>query len=252
MVLKSYLESEISAFPPVEKEEEAKEEESKPSDEEANPETPEDGEEESPEDRILGIMTEGLKKASTSALCHRIVSEYYTLLEEYDSAVDIGRKGQKIITAESLRTGLALQRNYDALTVSLATALIHFESPRNHPEAKSLFETVLRHNASHTGALVGLGLILEEQQDYTGGADLLHQALARDPDNVRIKAEAAWCDILQGNYEIGKETLEDCLESSTGTDARSRELKAQILWRIGTALWDNEGFKSACIIENQR
>lgn len=137
-------------------------------------------------------------------------------------------------------------RNYDALTVSLATALIHYESPKHHLEAKSLFETVLKHNTAHTSALVGLGLILEEQQDYSGGADLLHQALSRDPDNIRIKAEAAWCDVLQGNYEGGKEALESCLKGCIGTNVRSRDLKAQILWRIGSAMWDNEGKRSNC------
>lgn len=58
---------------------------------------------------------------------------------------------------------------------------------------------------------------------------------------MKIKAEAAWCDILQGHYEEGKEVLENCLELVVGVDPRSRDLKAQVLWRIGMAMWNGDG-----------
>lgn len=132
-------------------------------------------------------------------------------------------------------------RNQDALTVTLATALIHYQAPKHHIEAKGLFETVLSHNPSHGGALVGLGLILEEQGDYRGAVDLLNKALAKDPGNVRIMAEAAWCNVLQGSCSIGQQGLEECLEKITGIDPRSRDLKAQILWKIGTCIWSADG-----------
>lgn len=122
----------------------------------------------------------------------------------------------------------------------MATALIHYQAPKHHSEARGLFETVLKHNTTHSNALVGLGLILEEQDDYSGAADLLQQALEKDPENLKIKSEAAWCNILQGDYESGKAVLEECLELCTGIDPRSRDLKALILWRIGTAMWNND------------
>jgi superkiller protein 3 len=135
-------------------------------------------------------------------------------------------------------------RNRDALTVTLGTALIHYQAPKHHSEAQSLFEKVLRHNPSNGNALVGLGLILQEQGDYPGATDFLQRALVRDPGNVRIMSEAAWCNVLQCNYDIGKQGLESCLEKITGVDPRSRDLKAQILWKIGTCIWSADGMKS--------
>jgi superkiller protein 3 len=62
--------------------------------------------------------------------------------------------------------------------------------------------------------------------------------MAKDPENVRIISEAAWCNVLQGHYGIGQQGLENCLPKITGNDPRSRDLKAQILWRIGTCIWN--------------
>lgn len=88
---------------------------------------------------------------------------------------------------------------------------------------------------------MGLGLILEEQRNYAGAADLLKKALELNPNNVKIKSEAAWCSVLQGHYEEGKAELESCLGLIEGIDPRSRDLKAQVLWRIGTAMWNGDG-----------
>lgn len=140
---------------------------------------------------------------------------------------------------------VVLSRNADALTVTLATALIHYQTPKYHGEAKAAFEGVLGRNTKYGLALVGLGLILEEQQDYAGAADLLEKALTLSPYDVKIMSEAAWCNVLQAKYEEGKTQLENCLHLITGVDPRSRNLKAQVLWRIGTAVWNSDG-NNAC------
>ncbi|KAL7276275.1 Superkiller protein 3 [Rhizina undulata] len=233
-VLKAYLESEISPFPPM-KEEGDKKDGKKPLLEET--EHMED--EITPEDR-LELMSKGLKKSPKSILCYRILGEYCLLLEQYENAVDLCQNGKKNLIAESQRVDLPFQKNKDALAVTLATALIHYQAPKNHPESRILFEDVLKRNKMYGSALVGLGLILEEQQDYEGAVDLLKKALEKDPNNVKIMAEAAWCNVLSGNHNEGREELEKCLEMVKGIDPKTRDLKAQILWRIGSALWNSD------------
>lgn len=58
-------------------------------------------------------------------LCHRIVSEYYLLIEEYENTVNISRNGKKLIAAESLRTGLPFQK-YHILSSIAYTANLFF------------------------------------------------------------------------------------------------------------------------------
>ncbi|KAI5793819.1 hypothetical protein DFH27DRAFT_516715 [Peziza echinospora] len=227
IVIKAYLKSDISPFPvPVveEKDEQEPEEEISPV-------------------QILADMTEGLAKETKSPLCHRIVGQYYLHVSEFESAVDACRKGKKLILFESRETGQVLQKNLDAVLGTLATALVHYESPQHHEEAKGIFLDLLKRNSSNSTALVGLGMILEEQQEYDQALDFLNRALKINPNDIKILSEASWCQVLMGNHTKGRKGLENCLELVTGIDAQSRELRAQLLWRIGTSIWnaDEEG-----------
>ena len=132
-------------------------------------------------------------------------------------------------------------RNLDAITATLATSLIHYQSPKHHDEAKQYFDAILKRNKRNVTALVGSGLILEEQENYEGALECLSKALELNPDSIKILSEASWCHVLMQNYEEGREGLEKCIEQITGDDAQSRELKAQILWRIGTCIWNADG-----------
>ena len=94
--------------------------------------------------------------------------------------------------------------------------------------------------------MVGLGLILEEQGDYERALDFLMKALKLNQDSIKILSEASWCRVLMQDYEGGRQGLEKCFEQITGVDAQARELKAQVLWRIGTCIWNADGMHQQC------
>ncbi len=127
----------------------------------------------------------------------------------------------------------------------MATSLIHYQSPRNHSEAKSLFEEILKRKPTLAPALIGVGLILEEQEDFVGAIDFLTRAVALDPSQIAVRVEAAWCKALHGDFSLGLHELEICLLEIEGTDLRSREMKAQTLYRIGVCLWEVDTSKEA-------
>ena len=127
-----------------------------------------------PEDRIALIM-DGLKIANNSILAHRLAVDYYLSIDEYDNVVEISRVGAKKCNAASRSTGLTFQNSLDAINTSLATALIKYQSPRNHPEARSLFEGILKRKPHDSRSLIGIGLILQEEESY--GDDLRSQLL---------------------------------------------------------------------------
>ena len=222
-VLRGYLESEISPFPkPTGLPEITDEEDTAP---------PMD-----PEDRLL-LMTEGLEESSNSLLSHRIMGEYFIFLDEYETAVEVARKAQGIVRTESNISGLDFQDNLDAINLILATSLIRYQAPRNHPEARELFETILQRKPLNTAALVGVGLILEEQEDYMGAIAFLSRAAERNT-GVKIVAELAWCKALHGDYKQGLQELQACLTDLQGTDKRTKELKSQVLYRTGICMWN--------------
>lgn len=124
---------------------------------------------------------------------------------------------------------------------------MYYQAPRNHLEAKQIFQEILKRKPRFTAALIGLGLILEEDEDYKEAAEFLEQALKQDPDNGRIGAEAAWCQALDGDYKTGLEKLESYLDhpQMDASKPRGRELRAQTLYRIGVCMWELDPSKAA-------
>ncbi|KAL8964168.1 MAG: hypothetical protein Q9183_004644, partial [Haloplaca sp. 2 TL-2023] len=230
-VLRGYLGSEISAFPKSTAQDEEKE------DEEAKsaPMTA--------EDRLL-LMTDGIEDSSTSVLAHRIMGEYYLYLDEYESAVDTARRAKRQVLLDAQVSGLALTNNSDAVSILLGTALVQYQAPRHHPEARSLFDTILARKPANSAALLGIGLVLQENQEYANGIEFLERALKQNPD-TKIKAEVAWCKVLQGNYSNGLSELEECLVDVASPDPRTKALKAQVLYRIGVCMWNMDESKAS-------
>lgn len=230
-VLKGYMGSEISPFPKPSRTGEVEGEEE------------EDTWSMTAEDRLI-LMIEGVQESSKSAMSQRLVGEYYLYLEEHSSAVESAQKARELIGLQSQISGLVYQDNLDAVNVILATALIHHQSPRNHPEARELFKAILKRKPTNSSALIGAGLILEEEEDYDGAADFLDRALKRGPD-VKVRAESAWCKALNGDWKTGLEDLEACLPDLEATDIRTKALRSQTLYRIGMCMWNLDASKSA-------
>ncbi len=225
-MLRGFLDSDISPFPKLT---DAAQEQNKES--EDNPLL-------SGEDRLI-LMNEGIEESSSSILAHRIMGLMYLHLEENESAAATARKGLQRISNESTMSGLPLGNLFDAMKLILATALVQFQAPRHHPEAMELFENVLQRKPTESSALIGIGLILEEQEEYVEAINFFNRALERTSD-PKIKAEAAWCKALNGDNETSLHELEACLPAMEGSDTRAKSLRSQTLYRVGMCIWNRE------------
>ncbi|KAI4091777.1 MAG: hypothetical protein LQ344_003881 [Seirophora lacunosa] len=230
-VLKGYLESEISVFP----KEGSTAEDNDNNEAEASSMTA--------EDRLI-LMTDGLEDSPSSMLAHRIMGEYYLHLDEYESATETARKGRRQAALETRMSGLPFQNIVDAVDLVLGTALVQHQAPRHHPEASSLFEGILARKPGNSSALVGIGLIFEEHEEFEKAMGFLQRAL-RHASSIRIQCEAAWCKALSGDYAIGCSELEECLPYLSATDLRTKTLKAQTLYRIGMCMWNLDDSKAS-------
>jgi superkiller protein 3 len=190
----------------------------------------------SEEERLI-LLVEGLEDSKGSAFAHRIVSDHYLSIDEYESCVDVCRSGITLYNLESQKSGLPLQHAKDAMNSNLATSLVYYQSPKNHPEARELFNDILTRKAESTAALLGVGLIYEEQAEYEKAVDFLERASQRDPQNARIGTEAAWCKVLTGDISGGLATLNGYLEGLLADRHASSDLKAQTLYRVGQCGW---------------
>ncbi|TEA18357.1 Superkiller protein 3 [Colletotrichum sidae] len=239
-VITGFLTSSISPFP-------------KPSPTELEAETEEESEDDegggvsmvplTEQDRIL-MMTDGIS-TSDSLFAHRLMGEYYQHLEEHEVTVEQMRKSMDLLNEERVKTGMSFQNTSDAFSLYLGTALVFYQSPRNHGEAKKLFEEVLAHDPSSTPALIGVGLIYEEEEDYDDAIDFFGRALKRDPDNLRVKTEAAWVKALKGDVADAKSELESSFPLLEKASPPQKELLAQTQYRLGSCVWNLDSSMAA-------
>ncbi|EAW09473.1 SKI complex subunit tetratricopeptide repeat protein SKI3 [Aspergillus clavatus NRRL 1] len=235
-IFKGFLASDLSPFPKQEKKPAAIEEEAEN----------EKGEnhELAVQDRLL-MMVEGLEASRSLIVAHRIMGELYLSLEEYDSVVDTARKGLSNIKDLVKLTGSNLTNTTDCLNILLANSLIYYQIPRHHPEAKEIFEEILKRKPKSTSSLLGIGLILKVDEDYAEAVNFLERALERDPSNLKIRGELSWCRALNGDIETGLYGLQDVLSELQDLESPNRDFKSEILYRIGYCQWELDPSPSA-------
>ncbi|CAK7222222.1 Superkiller protein 3 [Sporothrix bragantina] len=196
------------------------------------------------EERFALLLT-GVSE-SKSFLAYRMLSVWYQNAEENLDNIDLLRKALKRLADRKSSTGMPFQNTEDALTVSLGTSLIYHQTPHNHPEAKKLFQKVLEHNDKATIALIGMGLISEEEVDYDAAISFLERALEQDKHDLRVRSEAAWVHTLKGNYEHAKNEFEACIpllvqqvqSKVVRISQPAQKLLALTQYRMGVCLWN--------------
>ncbi|PKY08061.1 TPR-like protein [Aspergillus campestris IBT 28561] len=253
-VLKGFLASDISPFPKdTEESKDSKDaKESKgskePKEADTNEQNGENGSAESNElaaqDSLI-LMAEGLDLASSSVVAHRIMSELYLSLEEYESVVDVARKGLQNLQTLVQMTGLNLRDTKDSMHITLANSLIYYQSPRHHPEAKRIFQEILSRKPKLTSCLLGIGVILKVDEDYAEAVSFLERALERDATNIKVRAELFWCRALNGDLISGLHGLQEVLAALKKTRVESRDFKGEILYRIGYCQWETDTSSAA-------
>ncbi|KYK54747.1 antiviral protein [Drechmeria coniospora] len=188
------------------------------------------------EDRLL-MISEGIS-STESAFAYRLVGHYLLQSGEYESTVEFMRKAKLFVANQQAKIGFSFQNSQDAYSLCLGTALVYYQSPRHHQEAKVLFDKVLEHDAASTPALIGVGLIFEEEEEYDEAIDFLSRALKRDESNLRVKSEAAWVKALKGDWQAARNELMQCVKLLEQKDATDKDLLADTQYRIGACIWN--------------
>ncbi|KAK6378120.1 Superkiller protein 3 [Lithohypha guttulata] len=185
----------------------------------------------------LIIMSEGLEECKDSMLAHRIMAHTYLALDEHERAAEMARKSVSLYRKAEINYAMPLQDSLDAVNLTLGRSLVVSQSPRHHPEARAIFENILSRKPQATDALIGIGLIYEEDEDYPEAVKFLARALERDADNLRIRLEYAWCRALDGDLQGGLNELDDILHQLNEDKEADSSMKSEALYRIAYCKW---------------
>ena len=193
----------------------------------------------------LILMNEGLEDCSESLLAHKIVAQTYLRLEEYQSTAETGQKYVALAKAAKKSFAVDLRNSQDGVEVDLATAYVYYQSPRHHAEAKALFENILTRKPKLTAALLGVGLIYEDDTDYAQAVAFLSRAAEQNPEDLRVRNELAWCKTLTGDLVGGLQALETVLVDIDTLEPPDTNIKAEVLYRIAFCKWNSDASATA-------
>ena len=193
----------------------------------------------------LILMNEGLEDCSESLLAHKIVAQTYLRLEEYQSTAETGQKYVALAKAAKKSFAVDLRNSQDGVEVDLATAYVYYQSPRHHAEAKALFENILTRKPKLTAALLGVGLIYEDDTDYAQAVAFLSRAAEQNPEDLRVRNELAWCKTLTGDLVGGLQALETVLVDIDTLEPPDTNMKAEVLYRIAFCKWNSDASATA-------
>ena len=187
---------------------------------------------------LLFNLLEGYNSNPSCITSGRILASYYLYLKEYEAASEISRSSLEILRKLRDDVGILIPALETSLLITLATALIHYQAPKYHPQAQGLFDTVLTRKPNSIEALVGKGRLALNADDLEEANDYTSRALHLDPFNAEAKMEHAWAIVLSGDVVAGKKELEETLPLIDSRDPHSRDTIAEIWWRIGKCYWD--------------
>lgn len=185
----------------------------------------------------LIIMSEGLEECRESMLAHRIMAYTYLALDEHERAAEMARVSAKLYCKTEKDTAMTLQDSLDAVNIILGRSLVVYQSPRHHIEARTIFEHILSRKPQSTEALIGIGLIYEEDENYPEAVKFLAKALERDPENRRIRLEHAWCRALDRDLQGGLDDLLKLFDHINEDKEPDQNMRAEALYRIAYCRW---------------
>ncbi|KAK5942813.1 Superkiller protein 3 [Knufia obscura] len=185
----------------------------------------------------LIVMMEGLEDCKDSMLAHRIMAVTYLGLNEHERSAEMARISARLYQKAEKDYAMPLQDSLDAVNLILGRSLVVIQSPRHHPEARAIFENILARKPQLTDALLGIGLVYEEDEDYFEAVKFLGKAMERDPANTRIRLEYAWCKALDKDLDGGLELLQGILFHSEEEKNPDLTMRAELLYRIAYCKW---------------
>lgn len=101
-----------------------------------------------------------------------------------------------------------------------------------------IFQRILQRKPKSTSCLLGVGLILKVDEDFTEAVKFLERALERDPSNIKVRAELSWCRALNGDLEVGLQGLQEILSEIQKARIENRDFKSENLYRVGYCQWE--------------
>ena len=136
---------------------------------------------------------------------------------------------------------------HTSLDTSLGLALVPYYSPKHHPRAARLLDSVLTSHPNNASALFARAQIHQAALEWEKARESLHKVLdmagaasASFESLTDAREEIGWCLVNEGSLEAGSQVLEETLgiRNEVGGDSEKAILgRARTAWRLGRTQW---------------
>ncbi|KAL0956081.1 hypothetical protein HGRIS_002250 [Hohenbuehelia grisea] len=197
-----------------------------------------DSGDEDPFDTILAAQNE----LPDSIIATRVVGEIYVQDKDFAFAIDAAQRGLELVKRSESDFGKRLEKTRIGFKAILATAFVHYFSPKHHARALPIIQEVLEKAPENVSCLMGRAFILQASKKWKEAAQGFSKVVELGPEEevVRLHAaeELAWCRGLSENPNQGIDALKVVLEQYPEDWSADR---ARCLWRIGKCYWNLDG-----------
>ncbi|AEY96701.1 FAEL281Cp [Eremothecium gossypii FDAG1] len=177
-----------------------------------------------------------LQHLQKSILAHRIVSQYFVNLEEYEFVLPYIKNGITLVAQAIRDLGARLINAKRDLSLDYATVYTYLESPKYHSIALSLFDKVLADDPQNYRAKLKKSHILIERKQWDEAYALLKGVVDRHPHLYDAHSAFGWCQLQLGDTESALETFQLIINNVKSSDGTSSQFISSVHWRTAQAL----------------
>ena len=84
---------------------------------------------------------------------------------------------------------------------------------KNYEKAKGCFDKILKVSPKNSAALIGMAVMLENQQSYEESKEFYQKASQENPQNTKVYHNIGMLNFKQGNYQEAMEGFKKVLEA---------------------------------------
>nr|ASF90201.1 hypothetical protein SPAR04661 [Bartheletia paradoxa] len=191
----------------------------------------------------FGLILAGYDSTPTSIFSHRVLAQVYLEEQDYESTISFAQAASDLLIQLRKDIGSSLSQTAQSVQILLATAYVHFHSPKHHSTALSILGTILSSEPDNVPCLLGKGYVLQAAERWEDAENVFARVVeleGESSDGIEARGEKAWCIVKKGELESGRQMLESVIEVLDEGDMGAVD-RARAWWRLASCFWEMGG-----------
>lgn len=192
-------------------------------------------------DSILNNVIENFD--NSSLFSHRVLSYIYLQEKLYDDAAEVSQAGIELCKLMEKQSSLKFDLHILAFEEILSISLTYNYPPKYHLRALGHIYNVLNSRPKNVELLICHAFCLQHSDKWSQARKIYNEARTIDNNNLLAYEEESWCFVMEGDYNNGREGLENVINLLDKSDEfEDKQLQqARVNYKLGRCYWEQGG-----------